>query len=246
MASVSEHYSTHLAPVYVWMAGGIDSALARGDAEIAAVLPAPCDGGTAVDLGAGFGMHAVPLARRGWSVTAIDSSALLLEALRAAAQDLPVETAEVDLLDFGRHVLSPVNAILIMGDTLTHLPDFASVSTLCRLAAEALHPGGHFIATFRDYTLELDGAQRFHPVKSDDMRILTCLLEYGAEHVDVSDRLHERRGTDWELKVSTYRKLRLSPASVAAALEENGFTVRLEPGLSGMVRLVAIRNSPVP
>jgi hypothetical protein len=28
MASVVEHYASHLAPIYVWMAGGFDSAVA--------------------------------------------------------------------------------------------------------------------------------------------------------------------------------------------------------------------------
>jgi hypothetical protein len=34
MPSVSEHYESHLAPLYVWMAGGLDSAIARGRAEV--------------------------------------------------------------------------------------------------------------------------------------------------------------------------------------------------------------------
>jgi hypothetical protein len=39
MATVAEHYRTHLAPVYAWMAGGVDAAVARGESEIAAILP---------------------------------------------------------------------------------------------------------------------------------------------------------------------------------------------------------------
>lgn len=34
MSSVTEHYSTHLGPVYAWMAGGVDAAIARGAKEI--------------------------------------------------------------------------------------------------------------------------------------------------------------------------------------------------------------------
>jgi 2-polyprenyl-3-methyl-5-hydroxy-6-metoxy-1,4-benzoquinol methylase len=74
MATVADHYKTHLAPVYLWMAGGFDAAVSRGETEIEATLPNLSRGITAVDLGAGFGMHTIPLARRGCSVIAIDTS----------------------------------------------------------------------------------------------------------------------------------------------------------------------------
>src|ERR1700736_6066260 len=123
MASVEDHYETHLAPVYAWMAGGLDAATARGESEIAAVLPDLSSGSVAVDLGAGFGMHAIPLARRGCAVIAVDTSALLLEQLSQHSAGLPIEIVEDDLLSFPRHVNRKADAVLCMGDTLTHLPD---------------------------------------------------------------------------------------------------------------------------
>lgn len=241
MTSTENHYATHLAPVYVWMSGGVDAAVARGESEIAAWLPDLPGGIMAVDLGAGFGTHAIPLARRGCPVVAIDSSALLLEELRRHAGGLPVRAVHDDLLWFQRHAPSPVGLIMIMGDTLTHLPDRSDVLTLIARAAESLRPNGRFIATFRDYTSPLAGEKRFIPVKSDQNRILTCFLEYGDGHVEVSDLLHERQGSSWTLHVSAYRKLRLAPAWVAAALRESGFTVECDTGPSGMVRVTATR-----
>jgi len=41
--------------------------------------------------------------------------------------------------------------------------------------------------------------------------------------------------------VSGYRKLRVSPSWVGGALRGAGFSVRSEPGPSGMVRLIATR-----
>jgi SAM-dependent methyltransferase len=242
MTTTADHYETHLAPVYVWMSGGVDAALARGEAEIADLLPQQAAGLTAVDLGAGFGMHAIALARRGWSVVAVDSSAILLDELRRQAAKLSLKTVQDDLLSFQRHADTEIGLIIIMGDTLTHLPDRAAVLTLFSRAAESLHSGGRFIATFRDYTCSLTGDRRFIAVKSDEKRILTCFLEYGEEHVDVHDLLHDRQGIAWTLKVSSYRKLRLSPAWVTGALGEAGFSVQTGPGPSGMVRLVATRT----
>jgi 2-polyprenyl-3-methyl-5-hydroxy-6-metoxy-1,4-benzoquinol methylase len=69
--SADEHYARLLAPVYLWMAGGLDHALKQGEADVRPFIPGR---GLAVDLGAGFGMHAIPLARAGWEVLAIDTS----------------------------------------------------------------------------------------------------------------------------------------------------------------------------
>jgi 2-polyprenyl-3-methyl-5-hydroxy-6-metoxy-1,4-benzoquinol methylase len=71
VTTVSEHYARHLGPVYTWMVGDIDAAFARSDGELEALDLALSAGGSAVDLGAGFGLHAIPLARRGFSVVAI-------------------------------------------------------------------------------------------------------------------------------------------------------------------------------
>jgi methylase of polypeptide subunit release factors len=242
MASVQDHYRTHLAPVYAWMAGGLDAAIARGATEIDAVLPNLSTGCSAVDLGAGFGMHAIPLARRGCSVLAIDTSSLLLEQLERQGSALPVTTVEDDLLSFQRHMDRKSDAILCMGDTLTHLTDSSAALKLFALAGESLSVGGKFIATFRDYSSPLLGQGRFIPVKSDADRILTCFLEYGPDYVDVHDLLHQRDGSTWNLRVSVYRKLRLTPEWVCSALQDQGFSVSAEPGLAGMVRVVATRG----
>jgi 2-polyprenyl-3-methyl-5-hydroxy-6-metoxy-1,4-benzoquinol methylase len=187
-------------------------------------------------------MHSIPLARRGCAVLALDSSSYLVEQLKAHAGTLPITAAEDDLLAFQRYLDNPADVILCMGDTLTHLPDRDAASQLFTLAAASLRPGGTFVATFRDYTQALLGSGRFIPVKSDAERILTCFLEYAADHVDVHDVLHERHGEAWQLRVSTYRKLRLDPQWISAALRDRGFSVRTESGLAGMLRIIAVKG----
>jgi len=239
MAAVTEHYATHLGPVYAWMAGGVEAAIARGAKEIETLGLLPRLTGQAVDLGAGFGMHSIPLARRGFSVLAIDSCGELLQTLRQEAGDLPIRTVEGDLLAFGRHLDGLSEIVLCMGDTLTHLPDFATVNALFDSAARQLCAGGKLVLTFRDYSTPLRGEQRFIPVRSDAGRILTCVLEYEDQHVVVQDLLHEFDGTVWRQRVSSYRKLRIEPSMVVAALESLGFTVQRSAGVAGMICLVA-------
>lgn len=239
MTSVTEHYASHLAPIYLWMAGGSAAALQAGAAEIEQLNLPLTDGATVVDLGAGFGMHAIPLARKGARVIAIDTSAELLRTLEELAGNLPVRAVEADLLAFPSHISQEPAAILCMGDTITHLPDRSAVESLIEKVSVELAPGRVFVVSFRDYSVPLREDQRFIPVRSDDNRILTCFLEYEPEIVVVHDIIHERTPDGWQNRVSHYRKLRLSPQHLIASLESNGFRVRSEPGLRGMVRLVA-------
>ncbi len=60
------------------------------------------DPGPVLDLGSGPGRHALPLARAGYPVTAVDTSRLLLEQLEQARGDLPIETVQADMREFHR------------------------------------------------------------------------------------------------------------------------------------------------
>jgi SAM-dependent methyltransferase len=236
MVSVEEHYESLLAPVYLWMAGGIDHALSQGLSDLEGL---PDGVGMAVDLGAGFGMHAIPLARSGYRVLAIDSSQHLLEQLESQASGLPIRTICADLLGFREHLVEKAQLIICMGDTLMHLEGKGDVVRLFEAVADALAPGGRFIATFRDYTRLPQGVGRFVPVRSDSDRIHTCFLEELPEHVAVHDLIHERGDDGWFMKVSSYRKLRLAPGAVRDALSAAGLETVIEPGPRGMVKITA-------
>jgi SAM-dependent methyltransferase len=238
MRSAAAHYETLLGPVYSWMLGDIDAALAQSAAELDE-LQLPSRGGVALDLGAGFGLHAIPLGRRGFGVTAIDSCAVLLDELRARGAALPIRSIQADLLEFGAFITEPPAVILCMGDTLTHLQTLSAVESLLAAVAHALAPAGVFATTFRDYaTRTLEGDRRFILVRADERRILTCFLEYGEHVVTVYDLLNQCENGRWRQAVSSYPKLRLAPEWVASKLIENGLTVRRDTSPNGMVRIV--------
>lgn len=239
MKSVKEHYDCHLAPIYLWSAGGAEPAFALARTELQ-VLDVPAGPNARIlDLGAGFGAHTIPLALGGAQVTAVDASADLLESLRGYAAGLSVQTVNTDLLQFLRENVEKYDAILCMGDTLTHLASADEVFALFSLAKRSLLPGGKLIVTFRDYTNPLSSEQRFIPVKSDDTRILTCFLEYLDTSVSVHDIVHEKTSGGWQMHVSAYSKLRLSPRVLVDRLNDLGFQALCENGLRGMVRIVA-------
>jgi hypothetical protein len=241
MTSARAHYETHLGPVYSWMLGDLDAAFARSAAEIDQ-LALPAAHGVAVDLGAGLGLHAVPLAQRGFEVVAVDNSSVLLDELRARRGSLAIAIHHADLLEFSRFLAKPAQLILCMGDTLTHLPAQSCVESLLTAVAAALPRNGVFAATFRDYaSAELKGEQRFILVRADDARILTCFLEYQDHQVMVHDLLQEKTNGRWRQTVSSYPKLRLTPAWVTSKLSELGFSANRDVTPSGMVRIVATK-----
>ncbi len=233
------HYDTLLAPVYLWLAGGLEHAVALGARDLAEFVGSGGTGGYAVDLGAGFGMHTVALARSGWRVLAVDLSAHLLAELKQHGSGLTIEVAAADLMGFAEFMTGPADLVLCMGDTLTHLDSEDQVAALMLKVRQALRPGGQFIATFRDYSHLPAATDRFIQVRSDAQRILTCFLEATAGHVIVHDIVHERRGDTWTMRVGRYRKLRLSPEAVVAAAQAAGLSCRAHDGPRGMVALRA-------
>ena len=243
MKTSAAHYATHLGPIYSWMLGDIDAAFARSTAEIEDLELPEANHGAAVDLGAGLGLHALPLARRGFHVTAIDSCQVLLDELRSRSGTLAVTAVNADLVDFRAVVKGQPRVIVCMGDTLTHLPTLGSVESLLKNAAACLPRGGVFAATFRDYaTRTLEGDKRFILVRADADRILTCFLEYAEHEVMVHDVLNEREQDQWRQRISSYPKLRLAPEWVESTLIELGLEVRRDTSPSGMARIVATKT----
>jgi SAM-dependent methyltransferase len=116
------------------------AAEARGAARLAGCRP----GALILDAGCGNGRHALPLARAGYRVVALDISAVLLAAARRAARDaawphfvrgsyarLPFEPATFD-------------AVLCLGTALGYLADQGDRAALQQFRS-VLAPGGRLV-----------------------------------------------------------------------------------------------------
>jgi SAM-dependent methyltransferase len=221
---MKEHYRILLARRYSWIYGGFEEKAAENAELFASLGVAPAHSGTAIDLGCGSGFQAVPLARAGFRVHAVDLSHELLDELATHTAGLPIEIHEQDLSGFMSSFNGRAELIVCMGDTLPHLESPEKVIDLIRMCAGKTEPGGTLILAFRDYTVPLIGDDRFIHVRSDDNTIFTCFVEYFNGYAEVYDLLHEKNGGKWTRTISHYRKLRLSADMIEKTMHENGYS----------------------
>lgn len=119
------------------------------DADLALWLAlAEREAGPVLDVGAGTGRVALPLAAAGHAVTALDVDAELLAEL--ARRDSTVRTVVGDAQDF---TLGPFGLIVVPMQTLQLLADRAG---FWRSAARSLRPGGLVAAAIADELVPFD------------------------------------------------------------------------------------------
>ena len=105
--------------------------------------------GRALDLASGPGRHAVRLAERGWSVTAVDSSRVALDLLHKRAPSVTTVCADLERDEFA---FEPNAWDLILDFHYLQRDLFEKVAT-------ALRPGGLFVAQIRTFA----AARAFNP-----------------------------------------------------------------------------------
>jgi SAM-dependent methyltransferase len=107
----------------------------------------PLPPGRALDMGSGPGRNSLWLARRGWTVTAVDVSAVALEqtAQNAANERLAVTTEYGDVATWAASGAS--YELVVLANLHLHQADLPAA--LDRLAA-ALVPGGHLFVVGHD------------------------------------------------------------------------------------------------
>lgn len=245
MSQVQRHYDDLLATHYSWMSGMSFSDKVTEQRKLLEDIGFRSGSeGLAIDLGCGPGYQTAALCDLGYApVIAIDTSRALLDEMAVTCHDRPVHPVLADLRDFPSLVeAGSAAAIICMGDTLTHLENRADIVTLVQDAYCNLRPGGRLALTFRDYSVELTGTDRFIPVRSDDRRIMTCALLYERDHVVVNDLVHVRSDAGWSFHKSSYRKLRLAPSFVSDALRQAGFSILFDAPVDRMRAIVARKS----
>lgn len=228
-----------MADYYSWSFGDPDAKIEENRRFFKIHNIVPQSSKTTVDLGAGSGFQSIPLAEKGFKVTAIDFSQKLLEELIRHKNELNITTICDNMLNFNGHISTPLELIICMGDALTHLESFEQMELLFRKAYTGLENRGRFILTFRDLTARLEDLDRFFPVHSNKKTIFTCFIEYEDHYVRVHDLIYVREQEKWILKKSFYRKLRIPMDWVINRLTTIGFQSEISSIDKGLITVIA-------
>lgn len=240
MASVRKHYDDFLAEHYSWMFGDFDAKVLENKDFFQLNGIMPRSGGKALDLGCGSGFQSIALAKLGFRVLAVDMCETLLDELRNRSAGRDIDVVQGDILDLSIYAdKGPFEVAVCMGDTLTHLQKTQEVSALFANIYPILEQGGRLALSFRDLTTELKGIDRIIPVKSDDDKIMATFLEYEETQVNVHDIVFVKGDSDWKLRKSTYKKLRIGIDHVHDFLQHLGFNVISNEMLEGFSVIIA-------
>lgn len=240
--TVKDHYENHLSKFYSWMTGDFETKQKEFQTFLTDNNILPVSTKNAIDLGAGHGIQSVSLSKLGFSVTAVDFSKLLLEELKVNSAGLHIDIIEGDIKNVKPFSDKRPELIICCGDTISHLENKNEINNFLKDISDTLIKGGRTLLSFRDYSVALTGDDRFLQVKSDDSRILTCVLEYETDYVRVTDLLYEKSDAGWVKKVSSYKKVRIKTEVITQQMETNNLNIQLNNTDKGMTTLLAIKQ----
>ncbi len=129
-------------------------------------------GDAVLDLGCGPGRHALPLARAGLEVTAIDTSAELLDQLRrsAALEQLEIEALQADMRDFC--LAEAYDAVLVMWTSFGYFEGEAEHEQVLQNIASSLRPGGLLLLDLVGLETLCRSLEPVHLTEYEDGRLL--------------------------------------------------------------------------
>lgn len=184
-------------------------------------LPDPLSG-KVLDLGCGPGRHALPLAAAGLEVTAVDTSATLLDQLRAAEGGQSIEIIEADMREFRRE--GHYDLALVMWTSFGYFEDESDHERVLENLRHSLAPGGRLVLDLVGLEYLCRSLEPVHLTEYEDGRLLIerPLL------VDDMTRLENEwllvDGERVDRRVFSHRVW--SAGEAHALLRHNGFTVR--------------------
>lgn len=238
------HYEKLLARHYTWIYGSIEEGKSLATKILTELIGDTKHNGLAMDLGCGPGYFSLALATLGYRVASIDTSEFLLETLNGA-KDIgdDIITHFADMREFLKNSQAEsAQLITIMGDTIAHLESEEELTALFSAAYRTLSPGGHFLISFRDQAEVHSGNCLVIPARSEENRLFVAALEFGSEHIKVTDSLFTFEGEKWQIESSSYSKLRLDKNRVENMLSAQGFMLKIKRSIGGLEYTLAVKN----
>lgn len=237
---IKKHYKNHLSFHYSWLFGDFNEELLKNESFFRTHQLEPQYTKISLDLGAGCGFQTIPLAKSGFRVIAVDFDKYLLNELKSRTNDQPynIYIIENDILNYSCWSGFNPELIICMGDTLTHFPSMDAVNEFILQVYNEMISNGKFVLSYRDYTRELQGLERFIPVRSEKYRIFNTFLEYHPDTVTVYDILMEWQNNKWEQHISHYDKIKIPTDLLTSLMMSVGFDITHVEEKDGFVYII--------
>lgn len=142
-----------------------EGSMERHGATISAMLgPAQGLGARILDVSAGIGTQALPLAALGYEVVARDPSPGAIRRLRREAdgRGLSIDAAVADMRTVSRSVTGQFDAVISFDNSVPHLLSDDEIVATFRGLANLLAPGGTLLISVRDYSRVDRAPTSFH------------------------------------------------------------------------------------
>ena len=188
---------------------------------------------TVLDASCGTGTQTIALARLGFTVTAADISAAMLDKARENAAHFRVTNkikfAHVSFLELGRAFDAPFDAVISKGNALPHLISDDDIKSALRHFYALLKPGGTLIIGIRDFDLLLEDRPRFVPGQFHDdgeQNILFDIWDWDdgpPVTVTFNKFIVSGQGETYQAKKHAVKYRALRRAELEAMLAEIGF-----------------------
>lgn len=211
-----------------WWAFAEASGAALAERLDAAGVPA---NGRVLDATCGIGTQAVPLAKRGFTVTACDISSRSIERARQGAgrREVQVDFRVLDVRGLSLSGLGGFDAVVSYGNSLPHLITDEDLDAALVEMHAALAPGGVIAIAIRDYAALIETTPTGTPgVRVDDQhgeRIYGQAWQWAPDRrrVTIHVFLLQHSEGDWKttMRSTTYRTL--TRDDLSAALNRTGF-----------------------
>ena len=217
-----------------------ERSMARQSAAISEVLLThgplkTVSGFRVLDVAAGIGTQALPLAALGFDVTARDLSERAIDRLRreAKSRGLSIDIAQADMRTLRDSVSGPFEAVIAFDNSVTHLPSDGEITKALTGFRESLIDGGLLLLSVRDYDQVDRSHDSSHPygerIRGEQrFRLRQDWTWVDDSHYSTAFVVEEHDGTDWAEVVRTTAEYYAVPvARLLALMEESGFKSRV-------------------
>jgi SAM-dependent methyltransferase len=190
-----------------------------------------------LDVSAGIGTQALPLAEMGYQVTARDLSPGAIRRLsrEASARRLKIDAAPCDMRSISGSVEGPFDVIISFDNCIPHLQNDEEIADSLGQFRQILNPGGSLLLSVRDYDRVERTSESFHPHGErrrgrKRFRVQQHWVWLDSSHYRTTFLIEELCGGDWiEIAQTSATYYAISISRLLELMVERGY---LDCGLS--------------